>query len=218
MTRRNAIIGWITLAVFFVIFIVPFIFIFLTAAKDVQESAMLEFSWPSNWHVWENFMAVIKARNYMLLLAYFNSTVITVGAITLVVVLSAMIGYIIQRRPGRTNDVVMATIMAGLMISAGGRAHNLGPAILGTVQDIAWYDPDPGILQPVLWRAFVQVLYRNNSARLGRGRNYRRGQTATDLLPGDPTAIKTGYRNTDCGAVCHNLQRLHQYAILPSRS
>ncbi len=146
MTRRNAIIGWITLAVFFIIFIVPFIFIFLTAAKDVQESAMLEFSWPSNWHVWENFMAVIKARNYMLLLAYFNSTVITVGAITLVVVLSAMIGYIIQRRPGRTNDVVMATIMAGLMIP---------PAVVPTI----WVLQSLGLFKTLHGMILIQVSY-----------------------------------------------------------
>ena len=42
------------LAVMLVVFVVPFGFIALTAVKDRAESARLDFSWPSSWHVWEN--------------------------------------------------------------------------------------------------------------------------------------------------------------------
>ena len=39
----------------------------------------------------------------MLLLAYFNSTIITVGAVTLLVIFGAMVGYVLQRRPSGWN-------------------------------------------------------------------------------------------------------------------
>lgn len=146
MKRRQWIIGTITLLVFFVLFIVPFIFIFLTAAKDVQEATLLRFSLPTTWHVWENFMAVVEARNYMLMLAYFNSTVITVGAVTLIVIFCAMIGYVLQRRASKINDWVMMTIMAGLMIP---------PAVVPTI----WVLQMLGLFKTIHGMALIQVAY-----------------------------------------------------------
>ena len=86
MTRRQYVIGLVALAVTFVIFVVPFIFVFLTAVKSKAEAARLNFSWPTEWHLVENLVEVVQTRDYMLLLAYFNSTVITVGAVALLVV------------------------------------------------------------------------------------------------------------------------------------
>ncbi len=40
----------------------------------------------------------------MLLLAYFNSTVITVGAVTLLIIFGAMVGYVLQRRHSRLEQ------------------------------------------------------------------------------------------------------------------
>lgn len=91
-------------------------------------------------------MAVVQARDYILLLAYFNSTVITVGAVTLVVIFSAMCGYIIQRRPGRTNDIVMTTIMVGLMIP---------PAVVPTI----WVLQTVGLFKTLHGMVLIQVAY-----------------------------------------------------------
>jgi ABC-type sugar transport system permease subunit len=95
--RRN--IGIIALLVATVIFILPFIFIFFMAVKTKQEAALFLFTWPSEWQFWQNLVDVVQTRNYMLLLAYFNSIVITVGAVTLLVIFGAMVGYVLQRRP-----------------------------------------------------------------------------------------------------------------------
>lgn len=116
MSWRQQITGLITLVVFAAIFIVPFVFIFLTSVKSIPESTLLQFSLPTEWHFWNNLVTVVKKRNYMLLLAYFNSTVITVGAITLMVIFGAMTGYVLQRRTSAFNRVVMGVILAGLMI------------------------------------------------------------------------------------------------------
>ncbi|WP_337271387.1 carbohydrate ABC transporter permease [Oryzifoliimicrobium ureilyticus] len=116
MTRRQYVTGAISLLVGSILFLVPFLFVFLTAAKTKTEAARLTFSLPENWNLVDNFLQVIQARNYMLLLAYFNSTLITVGAVTLLVIFSAMVGYVLQRRPSDWNKVIYGFVLAGLMI------------------------------------------------------------------------------------------------------
>ena len=41
----------VTLVVIFVIFVVPFIFIFLMAAKPQAEAALFQFNWPSRFQL-----------------------------------------------------------------------------------------------------------------------------------------------------------------------
>jgi raffinose/stachyose/melibiose transport system permease protein len=43
----------------------------------------------------------LQERDWMLLLAYWNSTLITVGAVTHLVLLGAMVGYVARRRQSR---------------------------------------------------------------------------------------------------------------------
>ena len=67
---------------FMVVFVLPFIFILLTAAKTPQESAMLDFSWPTEWQFVQNLRDVIQARDYIVITAFVNSTIITVFSVT----------------------------------------------------------------------------------------------------------------------------------------
>jgi raffinose/stachyose/melibiose transport system permease protein len=120
--RRN--IGILAPLVAAVVFILPFVFILFMAVKTKQEAARFLFTWPSEWHLWQNLVDVVQTRNYMLLLAYFNSTVITVGAVTLLVIFGAMVGYVLQRRPSGWNRVIYACILIGLMVP---------PAIVPTI-------------------------------------------------------------------------------------
>ncbi len=116
MTRRQFWTGIVALAVSTVLFIIPFVFIAIIAVKDKREASRMGFDWPDSWHFWSNLVEVVEARNYMLLLAYFNSTVITVGAVTVLVVLGAMVGYVLQRRDSKWNSLIWAGVMSGLMI------------------------------------------------------------------------------------------------------
>nr|WP_244629685.1 carbohydrate ABC transporter permease [Martelella limonii] len=100
----------------FIVFIIPFLFILVNAAKTAPEAARPSFALPAHWQLWQNLIDVVKARDYMLLLAYFNSTVITVGAITLLVIFGAMVAYILQRRDSRVSRAVFGFVLAGLMI------------------------------------------------------------------------------------------------------
>ncbi|MCC5975099.1 MAG: carbohydrate ABC transporter permease [Rubellimicrobium sp.] len=144
--RRARIKGGLTLALFFFVFVVPFVFIALQAVKNRQESSLLNFAWPSEWVFWQNFITVISARDYMLLLAYFNSIVITVGSVTLLVIFSAMVGYVLQRRKSRLNGFVMALVLAGLMIP---------PAVVPTI----WVLQGIGLFKTIHGMILIQVAY-----------------------------------------------------------
>ncbi|KPF44627.1 carbohydrate ABC transporter permease [Rhizobium sp. G187] len=146
MTRRQLYTGIVSLALASVIFILPFIFIFLTAAKTRQDASRLTFSWPLDWQLWENFLQVLQTRNYLLLLAYLNSTVITVFAVTLLVLFGAMVGYVLQRRPSRWNTVIYAFVLAGLMIP---------PAVVPTI----WVLQSIGLFKTITGMIFIQVAY-----------------------------------------------------------
>ena len=110
-------IGGAAIAVSFFIFVVPFIFTFLMAIKDRRESARREFTWPSNgFHLWDNLVAVIETRDYMLVTAFINSIILTVASVTILVVLGAMVGYVLQRRHTIWTPVVNFMVLAGLII------------------------------------------------------------------------------------------------------
>lgn len=120
--------GWwldvLALAVAFIVFVVPFIFIVLTAAKDRREAGQLEFSLPTEWLLIPNIMEVLDTRNGIVIRAMMNSVILTVGSVALIVFLSAMVGFVLQRRRDRTGSAVAALMLAGLVIP---------PAIVPTI-------------------------------------------------------------------------------------
>lgn len=114
--RRGYVSGLIGIAITSLLFIVPFLFIFMQSTKDKRGAAEMEFKFPEQWLIVENFLEVIQYRDFMLLRAFWNSTVLTVSSVTLMVVLGALIAYIIQRRPSRITKVLNVFVLAGLII------------------------------------------------------------------------------------------------------
>jgi raffinose/stachyose/melibiose transport system permease protein len=110
-------VGGAAIVLSFIVFVTPFIFVVLTALKDRRESARRELSWPSNGiHLWDNLVEVVTTRDYMLLTAFVNSTILTVVSVTLLVVLGAMVGYVLQRRRTIWTPIVNFMVLAGLII------------------------------------------------------------------------------------------------------
>ncbi|MFJ7995709.1 carbohydrate ABC transporter permease [Streptomyces sp. NPDC096310] len=107
-----------------VVFVLPFVFIALTAMKNTQQAALLEFSMPTSWHFWENLTSVVSARNYQIVRAFFNSVVLTVTSVTLVTVVAAMAAFVLQRRPSRLNGPINFLVLTKLIIP---------PAIVPTI-------------------------------------------------------------------------------------
>jgi raffinose/stachyose/melibiose transport system permease protein len=166
MKRRpsHVIGGIVAIIASIVVFLVPFAFILVTAAKSRQESSLLDFTWPTEWHLFDNIVEVIQARDFMLVTAFVNSTVLTVLSVTLMVILSAMVGYVLERRPGRWTPFANVLILAGLIIP---------PAVVPTIwvmQSLGIYKTIPGLILIevafglsfciLLFRAFVSTIPR----------------------------------------------------------
>jgi raffinose/stachyose/melibiose transport system permease protein len=150
------------LAIALVVFVIPFVFIALTSVKDNIESAELTFSLPTSWHLWSNLRDVFAARDGILLVAFKNSTVLTVLSVTLLVILSAMVAFVLQRRPGRVSTLASQLMIAGLIIP---------PAIVPTIwvlQGLGLFATIPGLvlvevaaLMPftvLVFRAFIATI------------------------------------------------------------
>jgi raffinose/stachyose/melibiose transport system permease protein len=113
---RSFISGIVGIVVTSLLFIVPFAFIVSQAIKSPMDAGTLDFSWPTEVLFFQNLMEVVEYRNYMLLRAFWNSTVLTVSSVALMVVFGALIAYIIQRRPSKLTKIINAFVLAGLII------------------------------------------------------------------------------------------------------
>jgi raffinose/stachyose/melibiose transport system permease protein len=133
-------LGLLAILVSVFVFLVPFAFIVLTAVKDRQEAALLQFSWPDRFMLVENIQQVVAARDYMLLTAFVNSTILTVVSVSLMVILAAMVGFVLQRRRGRWTKLVNLLVLSGLIIP---------PAVVPTIwvlQGLSLFDTLPGLI------------------------------------------------------------------------
>ncbi|MEU8395295.1 carbohydrate ABC transporter permease [Nonomuraea sp. NPDC048892] len=154
----------LTLVLATVIFLVPFAFMLLTAVKDQTQATDLDFAWPTSWPIVENFVAVVEARDYVLLRAYVNSTVITVASVALLVVFASMAAFVLQRRPGRVSRVAGFFVLSGLIIP---------PAVVPTIwllQALGLFKTLPGmILAEVAFHlSFAMLLFRAFIAAIPR--------------------------------------------------
>jgi len=161
---RKNVVGIIAILLSIVVFIVPFLFILLTASKTRLEASLLEFSWPQQFAFFENLVEVIQARDFMLITAFINSTVLTVASVALMVVFSAMVGWVLQRRESRWNGFINFMVLAGLIIP---------PAVVPTIwvlQGLELFGTLPGLILievafglsfcVLMFRAFIATIPR----------------------------------------------------------
>jgi raffinose/stachyose/melibiose transport system permease protein len=112
----------------------------------------------------QNLKDVLSARNYMLLTAFKNSLILTVVSVAILVVLCAMVGFVLQRRPGPLASLVNLLVLAGLIIP---------PAVVPTIwvlQSLGLFKTLPGLILVevafnmsfcvLLFRAFVATIPR----------------------------------------------------------
>jgi raffinose/stachyose/melibiose transport system permease protein len=157
-------LGTAAILVFAVVFIVPFAFVLVTAMKTRQEAGLLEFSWPTEIAFFENLQAALEARDYILIIAFINSTVLTVSSVAIMVILAAMVGFVLQRRPTRWTGFINFLVLSGLIIP---------PAVVPTIwvlQGLGLFRTMPGLIlvevafglsfSILLFRAFIASVPR----------------------------------------------------------
>jgi raffinose/stachyose/melibiose transport system permease protein len=163
--RKNYLLSAVGIVVSFVVFVVPFLFMVVNAVKTRQEASRLQFSWPTQFQFVQNFQEVITSRDYMLIIAFINSTILTVASVTILVVLSAMVAYVLQRRKSRWNGLINFLVLAGLIMP---------PAVVPTIwvlQKLGLFRTMPGLILVevafgiafciLLFRAFIATIPRD---------------------------------------------------------
>jgi raffinose/stachyose/melibiose transport system permease protein len=163
-TLRRTSLEVVAVLVAFAVFIVPFIFMFLTASKDSSEASDLKFSLPTTWPIVDNIKEVFEARDNMLVTAFKNSIILTVVSVAILVVLCAMVAFVLQRRPGRVANAVNLMVLAGLIIP---------PAVVPTIwvlQELHLFKTLPGLIlvEVAFQMSFTVLLFRAFIASIPR--------------------------------------------------
>jgi raffinose/stachyose/melibiose transport system permease protein len=156
MRPSSKVTGIIALLLAGVVFLVPFAFIVLQSLKTRDDAQKLEFSLPEQFNLVSNVVEVFQARDFMLIRAFINSTILTVASVALMVLCAALAGYVLQRRTSRINPLVELAIMAGLIIP---------PAVVPTIwvlQHLKLFKTLPGMIlvEVALGLAFCIMLFR----------------------------------------------------------
>ena len=156
--------GVIAIVVTTVLFIIPFIFVILQATKTPAEASNLSFTWPTEWRFFENLVEVSNYNDGIVWRAFFNSIVLTVFSVAIMVVFAAMVGYVLSRKTTWLNPVINFFVLAGLIVP---------PALVPTIwllQGLGLFRTMPGLILIeatfglsfciLLFRAFVGTIPR----------------------------------------------------------
>lgn len=147
-----------------IVFIVPFIFILFTASKDRKGASALDFTPPKHWQLWSNLKDVLKVTNGIVVRATINTFILTICSVTLLVLVSGMTGYVLQRKKTRATSVGGFLVLTALIIP---------PAIVPTIwvlQRIHLYKTMSGLvfIEVAYGMGFAILLFRNFMATIPR--------------------------------------------------
>jgi raffinose/stachyose/melibiose transport system permease protein len=153
---KYAVSTFITLALTFLVFGIPLYFIIINSFKDRRSAGLLSIDLPKIWQIFENYSEVVRDQNYMLIRAFFNSTLLTILTLIVLVIVCSMGAYVLQRRRSRHMGILNSLILMGLMIP---------PSIMTTIwimRGIGIYKSLFGMVmvESALNISFMTVLYR----------------------------------------------------------
>ena len=154
---RKYLIGIIAILVSIVVFLVPFAFVVLEAAKNPREAGLVQFTPAHRMAVLgEPRRRGLAANDYNFVLALFNSIVLTAVSVAIMVVFAAMVGYVLQRKRTRLNPYINFVVLAALIVP---------PAVLPTIwvlQGVGLFKTLPGLIlvEATFGLAFCILLFR----------------------------------------------------------
>ncbi len=159
-----AILELVCIVLAVLLFGVPFWFVIVNSLKTRVEAAEMTIAFPEAIQFFENYAAVLREKDGMLIRAFFNSSVITIVSIAVLVVVCAMAGFVLQRRQGRATPIIDFLVLAGLMIP---------PAVVPTVwvlNHLGLFKTLPGLIlvEVALSFPFSALLYKGFMASLPR--------------------------------------------------
>ncbi|BDG35951.1 carbohydrate ABC transporter permease [Saccharococcus caldoxylosilyticus] len=161
---KQLIIEVIAVLLTIVVFGIPFYFVIINAVKNTQESSLLNMSWPSSFHLLENVRTVLTANDGMVVRAFINSTLLTVFSIIILVLVSSMAGFVLQRKINKLSSFFNFLVITGLIIP---------PAVVPTIwvlNSLGLFKTLPGIVlvEVALGFPFAALLYKSFMATIPR--------------------------------------------------
>ncbi len=127
-----------------VLFGIPYYYVIVNSAKNKAGAAQMNLNFPSPFVAQDNYATIISEQNNMVIRGFFNSTIITIASIAILILACAMAGYVLQRRSGKATSFFNFLALAGLMIP---------PAIVPTI----WVLKGIGVYRSLLGMVVVEV-------------------------------------------------------------
>ncbi|WP_248926143.1 carbohydrate ABC transporter permease [Paenibacillus hamazuiensis] len=144
-SKSQWVTGLISLLLSTLIFWVPFYFVIMNSFKNSAEASLFNMALPTAFEALNNYKTVLTADDYMVVRAFYNSTVLTVFSIVVLVIVCSMAGFVLQRREGgRASSLINFLILTGLMIP---------PAIVPTI----WVLNGIGLFKTMTGLTLVEV-------------------------------------------------------------
>jgi len=143
-TLRRFVFELFAVAFTLTLFIGPLLFVAFMAGKTVPEASNMAFSLPEHQQYGANIVAVVQASDFLLIRAFINSLLLTVFSIAVLVFVSAMAGFVLERRSSRFLTVANALILVGLMIP---------PSVMTTI----WLLQGLGVYKTLFGLVMVEV-------------------------------------------------------------
>lgn len=166
--RTNSVKSWskgtLVLLAALVVFVIPFVFIFLTASKGRKEASLLEFSIPKKWLIFENVQNVFAANDFMLVRAFINSALLTFFSVLVLVVFTAFAAWVVERRGGMVSKIANALVLSGLIIP---------PAVVPTIflmQGLGIYGTFPSMvaIEVAFGASFTMMIFKSYISTIPR--------------------------------------------------
>lgn len=145
MAKTRKTIGEIfAVVIAFIIYGIPFYFMILNSIKNKGEASQLDLKWPSKILFFENYRAVLAEQDGVVIRAFINSAIITLFSIILLVIITSMAGFVLQRRVSRYSNFLSFLILIGLI---------LPPSVVPTI----WVLKNIGIYRTLLSIILVEA-------------------------------------------------------------
>jgi ABC-type glycerol-3-phosphate transport system permease component len=93
--------------------IVPLIWMTFSSLKSMGEFRINQWLWPRVWH-WENYARIWDGANFGLY--FFNSVIMTVTAVTVMIIVGAMAGYALARYEFPMRDNLLYYFISGQVV------------------------------------------------------------------------------------------------------
>ncbi|MCU6707855.1 carbohydrate ABC transporter permease [Paenibacillus sp. J5C_2022] len=94
--------------------VIPLYFIVVNSFKNKAEAAEMSLALPKQWFILDNYSQMVEIGG--VLMGLWNSTIITVSTVLLLIILSAMTAFTLQRKNTAMSGFLYVLILLGLMV------------------------------------------------------------------------------------------------------